>query len=88
MGLTVWGTMCTLRAVMPKSFSAIIELWPTLGALADDLGVGYESAKAYKRRDSIPPEHWETLVAAARRRQIEGVSLESLAALAAKRKAA
>lgn len=87
MGLTIRGTICTL-AVMPKSFSAIIALWPSLSDLATDLGVGYESAKAYKRRNSIPSEHWSALIKAADKRGIEGITAERLAALAANRRAA
>lgn len=63
----------------------IINSWPTLSDFADDLGVAYGTAKAMRRRGSIPSEHWIAVVAGARSRGIDGVSLEALAQAAASR---
>jgi len=57
----------------------IINEWPSLSDFADDLGVQYGTAKAMRRRGSIPPEHWIVLIARARERKIRGVTLETLA---------
>jgi len=62
----------------------IINKWPTLSDFADDLGVQYGTAKAMRRRGSIPPEHWMMVVTKATDREIVGVSLEILAAAVAK----
>ncbi len=78
-----------------SSFRAIIAAWPSATALADDLNVsrhnsvpGYEpnivspiSVRAWKRRDSIPPEFWHDLCVTAKPRGIE-VSLTRLAVIA------
>lgn len=61
------------------SHSAIIDLWPTLSSFADDLAVAYGTAKAMRRRGSIPAQYWLRTVAKAAERKIEGVSLEVLA---------
>lgn len=62
----------------------IINKWPSLSDFADDLGVQYGTAKAMRRRGSIPPEHWLTITTKAVEREIEGVSLEALAEAVAK----
>lgn len=64
----------------------IIDEWPSLSDFAADLGVPYGTAKAMRRRGSIPPEHWSRVVAAASDRSIDGVSMERLAALRAARR--
>lgn len=69
------------------SFAALIGHWPkpSVSNFASDLGIPVEHAAAMKRRDSVPPGHWERLVAGAERRGIQ-VTLEVLAGLAASRK--
>lgn len=69
---------------MSMTHAHIINKWPSLSDFADDLGVQYGTAKAMRRRGSIPPEHWMTVVTKASEREIEGVSLEVLAAAVAK----
>lgn len=59
--------------------SDIINLWPTLSDFATDLGVKYGTAKAMRRRSSIPPEHWCRVVAKAEGRELAAVTLDSLA---------
>lgn len=61
----------------------LINLWPSLTAFAADVGVGYESAKAMRRRSSIPPAYWKRMVDAARDRGIDGVNYERLAEIVA-----
>ena len=65
------------------SHSDVINLWPSLGAFAQDLGVPYVTAKAMRRRGSIPAPYWVTVVARARERSIENVTVERLAELIA-----
>lgn len=73
--------ICTLPGM---THVEIINKWPTLSDFADDLGVQYGTAKAMRRRGSIPPEHWLTVVGKAATREIDDVSLEVLAAAVAK----
>lgn len=63
--------------------AAIINLWPSLSAFAGDIGVPYVTAKAMRRRGSIPAPYWLRVVARAAERNIEGVTLERLAQLVA-----
>lgn len=62
----------------------IINLWPSLSDFASDIGVQYGTAKAMRRRGSVPPEHWLCMTVKAAERGIAGVSLEALASAVAK----
>lgn len=62
----------------------LINEWPSLTAFAEDIGVPYVTAKAMRRRGSIPSGYWMRAVECAKERSIEGVTLERLAELAAK----
>lgn len=63
----------------------LIDLWPSLSAFADDMGIPYGTAKAMRRRNSIPSSYWALAVSKAQSRGIRNVSLEALtAAVAAK----
>ncbi len=65
------------------SHAAVINLWPSLTAFADDVGVPYVTAKAMRRRGSIPAPYWVRTVEAAHQRAIDGVTHERLAELVA-----
>ena len=82
--MTVEGTYYTLTRM---SHTPIIEKWPSLSDFAADLGVAYGTAKAMRRRGSIPADRWVEVVEKAKARQIEGVSLEILALAKAERAA-
>lgn len=64
-----------------KDARHIINAWPSYADLALDMGVNYPVVKQWAHRNSIPPAHFESLVAAARRRRISGVTLAALHAL-------
>lgn len=59
--------------------SDIIDQWPSLAEFAHDLSVPYGTAKAMRRRGSIPAIYWNVIVASASRRSIHGVGLQELA---------
>lgn len=63
-------------------FAQLIDLWPSVAALADDLDEKYPTVAAWKQRGSIPPDYWDRLIPAATKRGIRGVSWESLARIA------
>jgi hypothetical protein len=67
------------------TFRQIIDLWPTMSALATDVGLHdkYQTVAAWKRRDRIPPDYWIAVVRAAKRRDLP-VTYETLASAAAK----
>lgn len=56
----------------------IINLWPSLSEFADDIGVEYGTAKAMRRRGSIPVEYWPAVIRMATERGIDGISPTSL----------
>lgn len=63
----------------PSSITELIDLWPTIGEFAADVGCGYEAARQMRRRGSIAPEHWPKVVEASKAQQIDGVTFEWLA---------
>lgn len=63
--------------------SDIISRWPSVSAFASDIGVEYGTAKAMRRRSSIPPGKWVLVVEKAAERGIAGVTYEALALAAA-----
>jgi hypothetical protein len=69
--------MASTRHV-PLDFAGVINLWPTIGEFCAATGVPDATARAWRTRGNIPAEHWDTLVAAAGRSGIRGVSVDSL----------
>ena len=61
----------------------LISLWPSLSAFAEDIGVSYNTAKAMRRRGSVPAEYWTLMVSAAAERGLDGVTLDRLAEIVA-----
>lgn len=68
---------------LPQTFSDVINKWPATVDLAADVGVKEVTARAWKARNIIPAEYWTKVIAAAERREIDGVTCELLADLAA-----
>jgi hypothetical protein len=73
-----------------RSFRDVIAQWPSAVCLAEDLGfqagLGGLRVRAWRRRDSIPPEYWRQLEEAAKRRRIR-VTIKILANIAASKHA-
>lgn len=65
------------------TFSDIIDLWPTVADFAKDLGLGYPTAAAMKRRSSIDSRYWSKVVAAAKVRGFTDVTPDRLMEIAA-----
>lgn len=74
--LTEVGAKCTYLVM---THADLINQWPSLAVFAADLGVPYVTAKAMRRRMSIPASYWSRLVECAAARQLDGVTLEALA---------
>lgn len=73
----------------PQTFTDLIGLWgkkTPVAEFARDIGVTTEHAASMKRRDSVPAAHWNEVIAGAERRGLDGITLELLADLAARRK--
>ena len=56
----------------------IINLWPSLSDFAADMAIEYGTAKAMRRRGSIPPKYWPVIVSKAAERSINGVTADAL----------
>lgn len=63
----------------PKSIPDLISKWETIGDFASAIGCGYEAARQMRKRGSIAPEHWSSVVTAARTRKVPGITIEWLA---------
>lgn len=57
----------------------IINSWPSLKDFAEDIGVAYGTAKAMRRRGSVPAVYWDVMISKAASRHIVGVSYKKLA---------
>ncbi|HKY71633.1 MAG TPA: hypothetical protein VJL88_06915 [Nitrospira sp.] len=67
-----------------KSHVDMINEWPSLAEFAEDIGVSYGTAKAMRRRGSVPSEYWVVMVSKAAEREIAGVTFAALAEAVAK----
>lgn len=63
----------------PNSISELISNWKTIGDFAGAVGCGYEAARQMRRRESIAPEHWPSVIAACKSQGVKGVTFEWLA---------
>lgn len=63
----------------PKDIRALVSQWPTITGFAKDVDCGYEAARKMRERNSIAPEHWPNVIAAAEKFGVEGVTYEWLA---------
>jgi hypothetical protein len=66
------------RKPIPLDFAGVPALWPTLRDFCNDIKSPDATVRAWRSRDRIPPEHWDGIIAAARKRGIPGVSIDSL----------
>jgi hypothetical protein len=66
------------RTPYGMTHSDIINLWPSLSEFAGDIGVEYGTAKAMRRRSSIPVEYWPKVIGKAAERSIDGITPESM----------
>lgn len=73
---------------LPADFRGLIKKWGDLDTFAADLGVPVNTAKQMRTRNSVPPRHHVTLIDAARRRGLDGVTERLLLELAAARRPA
>lgn len=71
---------------MQLNHSDTINLWPTLADFAADVGVKRNTARGWKRRNSIPAKYWPTVLEMARNRRAY-VSPEELMRSAERRRA-
>jgi len=66
-------------------FTHVIDLWPTMPEMADDIGETKVNVFKWRQRNSIPPHRWLRIVYAAQRRKYPAVTLIALAEMAERR---
>lgn len=66
-----------------KTFADIIDAWGSPAVLAEDLDEEVGTVRQWRNRNRLPDRVWKGTVEAARKRGIEGVTLDLLAELAA-----
>ena len=71
--------------LLMKTFVEIIDRWPSMSALAADLGVPYVNVQIMRFRDSIAAEHWSLIEEKAIARGIDGVTVKLMADIKASR---
>jgi hypothetical protein len=69
------------------TFSELIERFGGAAKMSAEIGEPANTIRQWSARGSIPARHWHTIVDAARRLYIAGVSFEVLATLAARARA-
>lgn len=66
-----------------SSFRAVIELWPSREAMADDTGARASAVSKWWQRDAIPAEWWASVLSTDKARE-KAVTAEVLTTLAAR----
>lgn len=67
-----------------RTFSDIIDTWPSIAEFARDAGCSYEAARQMRRRNSVDSGYWLRITRSAEARGIPGITLDRLAEIAAK----
>ena len=74
----MFDTSSYAHYIQPMSTREILARWPSINELAADIGAPHTRVRKWIERDSVPPEHWNALVRAGKKRRL-GVSLQALA---------
>ena len=69
--------------IMKITHAEIIDLWPSMRVLADEINESLPKVNQWKARNSIPSKFWVSLVALAQNRDI-AITYKMLAEAAAK----
>jgi hypothetical protein len=71
-----------------KSFGDVIDKLGGSAALARAINERDGTIRQWRQRDSIPPEYWSRIVSFAKKQEKDKVTIEALADLASRRRAA
>lgn len=79
-----------IRSNSLATFADVIEAWPEppVSTFAQAISVSYNTAKAMRRRNSIPAEHWAAVVRGAQAIGRSDITFELLAEICRDRHAA
>ena len=48
-----------------RTYQDLIAIWPTVADFARDIGVGYQTARKMRDRNSVGSKYWKTVIQAA-----------------------
>lgn len=65
-----------------SEIAEIIEKWPSVKDFADDVGIAYTTAHSWRTRGLRDASRYPSIVRAAKRRGLRGVTLERLVSIA------
>ena len=71
-----------------KQFSDVISAFGSTAVFADAVTVPYQTAAAWKNRDSIPAKYWKKIIQAAEKQKITGITEEALTKIASAKRSA
>lgn len=71
-----------------EDFRSILVKWPSLETLASDVDATEAAVRKWHQRNTIPADYWVSVELAAKARAIDGVTVNVLAELAKRRRAA
>lgn len=72
---------------IPASIPELIGHWKTIREFSADIGCGYEAARKFRDRESIPPEYWESIILASEKKGVSGIDWEWLGRVNARKRA-
>lgn len=64
-----------------RTVDDLMRLWPTVAEFARDIGIKPTHAQTMRVRGSIPVEYWPNILAAAKTRNLRGVTADALMTL-------
>ena len=72
---------------IPTSISDLISRWKSIAEFSAEAGCGYEAARKFRDRESIPHQYWETIIRIAPDKGIPGIDWEWLGRMHARQRA-
>lgn len=66
-----------------KTFRDVMELWPTVGQFAEEIGVPAPTANKWRQRNRVPPGFWSAILGTRKARKAK-VTADLLVTLAAR----
>jgi hypothetical protein len=61
-----------------RTIDDLMKLWPTVAEFARDIGIKPTHAQTMRVRGSIPVEYWPNILAAAKTRNLPGITADTL----------
>jgi hypothetical protein len=53
-----------------QALTDVFDIWPSLAEMARDIGIEYQTVAKWSQRGRIPPESWDAVIEAAKRKKV------------------